>query len=296
MELYNCMTIDKAKSALKMKISEYEMLNKTLLEMYEKDTSEIVIDTLKDEINETLDSIEGIRTWIETETDKGEKAEYSFYDGIKKPKLAKSVKLASFGNSSNGRRYDSEVFKKSFDNFYDSIKKKEEKDINNLSNFKPYDTPYNHLNYEDAYVGKLKFLNSETDKKSLNETITTTNHFLVRFNGALNIKEWLVKSVDFGASYRKELFITIQDHIAVKEDGTKYPIISEINSKTNDLYNTFPISVDYLDETGRVIYTERYHNCTITEVTKSSLSYETEGFNTIQMKISFKDVTYETSH
>jgi len=139
-------------------------------------------------------------------------------------------------------------------------------------------------------------LNSETDKKSLNETITTTNHFLVRFNGALNIKEWLVKSVDFGASYRKELFITIQDHIAVKEDGTKYPIISEINSKTNDLYNTFPISVDYLDETGRVIYTERYHNCTITEVTKSSLSYETEGFNTIQMKISFKDVTYETSH
>ena len=79
---YDYMTMDKAKSALKTKISEYEMLNKTLLEMYERKISEVVIDTIKDDISKTLDEINNLKDWIEKETDKDEKVEYSFYDNI----------------------------------------------------------------------------------------------------------------------------------------------------------------------------------------------------------------------
>jgi hypothetical protein len=307
------MTMDKAKSALKMKISEYEMLNKTLLEMYERKISEVVIDTIKEDISETLDEINSLKDWIEKETDKDEKVEYSFYDGIKKPKLAKSVKLASFGNSSNGRCYNSEAIKNSIDklnedlkndkacgelnhptnNLYDSIKKDDKKNATNLGDYKPYDTPYNKLNFEDLYC--LKFLNTETKEKYLNETITAANRFLVRFSKPFKINEWLVKGVDFDSVYNKELLITMQDHLVTREDGSKYPIISELRSRISP-DDVFIISIDYLDKTGYTLYTERYHGCKIKDIIKSSLSYEAEGFNTIQLTVTFSDITYETSH
>lgn len=313
MELHNYMTMDKAKSALKMKISEYEMLNKTLLEMYERKISEVVIDTIKEDISETLDEINSLKDWIEKETDKDEKVEYSFYDGIKKPKLAKSVKLASFGNSSNGRCYNSEAIKNSIDklnedlkndkacgelnhptnNLYDSIKKDDKKNATNLGDYKPYDTPYNKLNFEDLYC--LKFLNTETKEKYLNETITAANRFLVRFSKPFKINEWLVKGVDFDSVYNKELLITMQDHLVTREDGSKYPIISELRSRISP-DDVFIISIDYLDKTGYTLYTERYHGCKIKDIIKSSLSYEAEGFNTIQLTVTFSDITYETSH
>lgn len=299
------LTLEKAKSELKTKMNEYQMLNKTLVEMYEKGTSEIVIDTLKDDINETLDTINGLRDWIEKETDKDEKAEYSFYDKIEKPKLAKSVKLASFGKSSDGSCFSYDTIKKSVEkinedlkndkvcgelnhptnNLYDSVKKED---------YKPYDTPYNKLNYKDLYC--LKFLNTETKEQYLNDTITATNRFLVRFSNPLRINEWLVKSVDFNSIDRKELLITIQDHLVTREDGSKYPIISELRGRTLSSASLFNISIDYLDRTGYTLYTERYHGCRITDVIKSSLSYEAEGFNTIQLVVTFSDITYETSH
>ena len=299
------LTLEKAKSELKTKMNEYQMLNKTLVEMYEKGTSEIVIDTLKDDINETLDTINGLRDWIEKETDKDEKAEYSFYDKIEKPKLAKSVKLASFGKSSDGSCFSYDTIKKSVEkinedlkndkvcgelnhptnNLYDSVKKED---------YKPYDTPYNKLNYKDLYC--LKFLNTETKEQYLNDTITATNRFLVRFSNPLKINEWLVKSVVFNSVYKKELLITIQDHLVTREDGSKYPIISELRGRTLPNTSLFNISIDYLDRTGYTLYTERYHGCRITDVIKSSLSYEAEGFNTIQLTVTFSDITYETSH
>ena len=312
MNLHN-MTMDKAKSALKMKISEYEMLNKTLVEMYERNTSEVVIDTIKDDISETLDEINDLKDWIESITDDEEKAEYSFYDGIEKPKLAKSVKIASFGNSSNGRCYRQEAIKNSIDklnedlkndkacgelnhptnNLYDSIKKDDKKNATNLGDYKPYDTPYNKLNFEDLYC--LKFLNTETKEKYLNETITAANRFLVRFSKPFKINEWLVKGVDFDSVYNKELLITMQDHLVTREDGSKYPIISELRSRISP-DDVFIISIDYLDKTGYTLYTERYHGCKIKDIIKSSLSYEAEGFNTIQLTVTFSDITYETSH
>lgn len=312
MNLHN-MTMDKAKSALKTKISEYEMLNKTLVEMYERKTSEVVIDTIKDDISETLDEINDLKDWIERITDDEEEAEYSFYDGIEKPKFTKSVKLASFGNSSNGRCYNSEAIKNSIDklnedlkndkacgelnhptnNLYDSIKKDDKKNATNLGDYKPYDTQYNKLNFEDLYC--LKFLNTETKEKYLNETITAANRFLVRFSKPFKINEWLVKGVDFDSVYNKELLITMQDHLVTREDGSKYPIISELRSRISP-DDVFIISIDYLDKTGYTLYTERYHGCKIKDIIKSSLSYEAEGFNTIQLTVTFSDITYETSH
>lgn len=313
MSLYEY-TMDRAKSALKMKISEYEMLNKTLIEMIEKSSSDIVIDTLKHDIDETLDTINELREWIEKETDKEDsKVEYSFYDGIEKPKLAKSVKLASFGKSSNGRTFSYDAIKKSVEkinedlkkdkvvvelnhptnNLYDSIKKDDKKNATNLGDYKPYDTPYNKLNFEDLYC--LKFLNTETKEKYLNETITAANRFLVRFSKPFKINEWLVKGVDFDSVYNKELLITMQDHLVTREDGSKYPIISELRSRISP-DDVFIISIDYLDKTGYTLYTERYHGCKIKDIIKSSLSYENEGFNTIQLTVTFSDITYETSH
>ena len=169
-------------------------------------------------------------------------------------------------------------------NLYDSIKKED---------YKPYDTPYNKLNFEDLYC--LKFLNTETKEKYLNETITAANRFLVRFSKPFKINEWLVKGVDFDSVYNKELLITMQDHLVTREDGSKYPIISELRSRISP-DDVFIISIDYLDRTGYTLYTERYHGCKIKDIIKSSLSYEAEGFNTIQLTVTFSDITYETSH
>lgn len=244
---------DSDKAFLKIKMSEYQMLNNTLIEMIERGTSEIGIDEIKGAIKETEDDIAALLKRIEDESNKEDKnVEYSFYDGITKPKLAKSVKLASF------------VKDKSFDGT---------KDENTT----------------------LKFLNTETNGKYVSDIITNANRFLVRFNGALNISEWLVKSVDFAPSDRNELYITIQDHLATSSDGTKYPIISQIRSRVNSSYEpSFVICIEYLDRTGCTIYTERYHGCRISDVIRSSVSYDTDDFNTINFTVTYTDVTYET--
>lgn len=300
------------KNAVDMKLAEHKMLQKTLIEMLERKSREDNVNLLKKAIKDTLKEINDLNDMLENAND-DEKTEYSFYDDIKKPKIAKSVKLASFGDSSNGRCYNSDSIKNSIDklnedlkndkacgelnhptnNLYDSIKKDDKKNATNLGDYKPYDTPYNKLNFEDLYC--LKFLNSETKEKYLNETITAANRFLVRFSKPFKINEWLVKGVDFDSVYNKELLITMQDHLVTREDGSKYPIISELRSRISP-DDVFIISIDYLDRTGYTLYTERYHGCKIKDIIKSSLSYEAEGFNTIQLTVTFSDITYETSH
>lgn len=310
---------DSDKAFLKIKMSEYQMLNNTLIEMIERGTSEIGIDEIKGAIKETEDDIAALLKRIEDESNKEDKnVEYSFYDGIEKPKLAKSVKLASFvkDKSSDGSVFNYDTIKKSVDDLNEQLKK----DCKNLGevNHKSenlYDSivKENKLNYKNLYdtIEKekpkfdgtkdenttLKFLNTETNGKYVSDIITNANRFLVRFNGALNISEWLVKSVDFAPMDRKELYITIQDHLATSSDGTKYPIISQIRSRVNSSYEpSFVICIEYLDRTGCTIYTERYHGCRISDVIRSSVSYETDDFNTINFTVTYTDITYETSH
>jgi hypothetical protein len=58
----------------------------------------------------------------------------------------------------------------------------------------------------------------------------------------------------------------------------------------------FKISIDHLDPTGKLLYTERYHGCRIKEAFRSDLSYESDDISTIDMLITYSDVSYETSH
>lgn len=252
-------TLEDLKKALKTRKAEYEMLNKTYLEMIDRNSDSDSLKEVKTAIAQTFENIETLKDWIDEKS------------------AAKTINMKC-------------------GNLYDNIKKEENKDLNSLEDFKPYDTPYNKLNYEDIYK-KLIFLRTETNEKHLKGIITSSNCFLVRFNGGLNIKEWLVKGVDFAPADTKELVITIQDHLVEMENGSKYPIISELIGKANPYSTPFTISIDYIDPTGVLLYTERYHGCKISDVTRAnSLSYEMDAFNAIRFTVTYTDVTYETAH
>lgn len=151
-------------------------------------------------------------------------------------------------------------------NLYDSIKK---------NDFATYDTPYNSLRKK-----------SDTPLTPYDK-VNSANKFLVRFGTPFTIQEYYVRSVNFSPSDRKELFITLFDFIT---DDNK-PIIAELNGQNIP----FRISIDHLDPTGVVLYTERYHGCRIMETMKSDLDYSSDEKSTIKLRIEYSDLTYETS-
>jgi hypothetical protein len=271
-------TIDGLKKSLKSRMNQYEMLNNTLLEMFERNSPIDVINDVRNAMNETNDDIKNLQRLIEEKTQderhkkeaEEKKVERSLYDSIKKPTLKRSVKTE-----------DTCAKKVSM---YDNIKKD---DAEGEPLYKPYDTPYNHLHYEKEYEKNSKniyFLNNKTECKD----IARENLFLVRFSG-LNIKEWMVKEVAYVTPY--QISITIQDHIV---DGR--PIIADINAIIRDTERKINISIDHLDETGHLLYTERFHKCRIFNQTRSNLDYTKEDFATITMLISINETTYETAH
>lgn len=281
---------DSDKAFLKIKLSEYQMLTDTLIEMMERGTSEIGIDEMKGAIDETLDDINTLLNKIDKECDKDEKVEYSFYDKIEKPKVAKSVKLASFGNSSDGSCFSYDTIKKSVEKINEDLKN--DKVVGELNHPNLYDSVKKEaekLNYEDLY--------SKTRNKlpiySPYDNVIQDNRFLVRFGTPFNIPEYFVRSVDF--LYRdKELMITVLNNI--KED--KRPLIAELLAKRFSPNNKveFSISIDYLDATGVTLYTERYHNCHLLNIERESMDYTRDDLNGILLTISYSEITYETSH
>jgi len=138
----------------------------------------------------------------------------------------------------------------------------------------------------------------EAKEYDSNETVTYSNRFLVKFGGALDINEVFVNSIKFAPSGDKELIITVRDHLAKDRSGMRYPIISKIMYKCGNMLSEAPfmMSIDYLDEIGNIIYTERYHKCRIIDVMKSDVSYEVDSPNTISFTVSYDEVTYEASH
>lgn len=293
------------KEMLNTRMAEYQMLNKTLIEMFEKGSSEANIDLLKNDIAEKQEAIDTLKDWIqqkvEQEADKkdikeGEKA--SMYDSIKKkPRLAKSVKM---GVSNN---------------LYDSIKKETStpKDYGKASggttyepsedkeygeNFAPYDSPYSHLNYEDIYnagfVAPKNILCEDFPPKDQYGDVTYTNRFLVRFGTEFTIPEWYVRRVSFFSSRGKELEISVFDFI---DSNTNRPIVADILGMVNNTHVApFSVSIDHLDPTGHLLYTERYHGCKIKEAMRSDLYYENDDISTIDMLITYNDVSYEAAH
>lgn len=309
-------SLDDLKSALKTRMAEFEMLNKTLIESIEKGSSEVTIDAIKEAIKDAEENIKTLRDWIETKTnekDEASKTTYSFYNEIKKPTLPRSVKverdkkLSTLKNELN--KLESKIIdlRENKNSFFDNIKKDAnskkldeviKKDLS--SNYKPYDSPYNHLNYDEIYKkpNTINFLNTTTDcndKKCKDSEyckyICGTSRFLVKINGLpITINEWLVKRVDYVCT--SQISITIQDHIA-----NNRPVIADIRELfRRDYGNKFGVTIEHLDNTGHMLYSERFHECEITDISRSSLDYTVSDFSTITMLITFKEVTYEASH
>lgn len=282
------------KEMLNTRMSEYLMLNKTLIEMLEKDSSDVNIDLMKKDIAEKQEAIDTLKDWIQEKIENDEDAramkaaekEPTCGSIKKKPRLAKSVKMEA-------------------NNIYDSIKKETSTSKNygkedystacgiskssEDKNYGEYDTPYNHLHYEEEYKNKIGIVGYDKDNK-----VTAAYRFLVRFETPFTIPEWYVRRVSFISSQKKEFDISMFDFL---DTDTNRPIIADILGMVNNSDALpFKISIDHLDPTGRVIYTERYHGCKIKEVYRSELHYEKDDFSTIDMTITYSDVSYETSH
>lgn len=293
------------KSALKTRMAEFEMLNNTLIEAIERGSSEASIDAIKRGIKDAEENIKVLNDWIEEKVNEEEKkdvkVEYSFYNEIKKPTLPKSVKFKKLSTIKKELDKLEDELKdiNKTRSLYDSIekvksdeksKKLDETVKVSLSDYKPYDTPYNHLKYEDIYKetcsSKLPLINPY-------ENVINSNRFLVRFGTPLEIPEYYVRGVDFLYN-NKELVITVFNFI--KED--KHPIIAELLTRkfNRDMTCEFPVSIDYLDPTGVTLYTERYHHCHLVNVERDSVDYTRDDLNRILLTVSYSDVTYETSH
>jgi hypothetical protein len=283
-------TIDDLKKSLKSRMNQYEMLNNTLLEMFERNSPIDVINDVRNAMNETNDDIKNLQRLIEEKTQderhkkeaEEKKAERSLYDSIKKPTLKRSVKTEDTC-AKKVSMYDN--IKKN--NSDDEFAKKEE------AVYAHYDTPYNHLHYEKEYeknAKELNFLNSVTDHNDeFCKNIARQHLFLTRFNG-LNIKEWMVKEVNYVCT--SQISVTIQDHLV-----NNRPIIADIRELFKREYNNkFGITIEHLDKTGHMLYSERLHECEITDIYRSRLDYTESDFSTITMLITFKEVTYETAH
>ena len=287
------------KSALKTRMAEFEMLNKTLIESIEKGSSEVTIDAIKSTIKDAEENIKTLRDWIETKTnekDEASKTTYSFYNEIKKPTLPRSIKIERNKKLSTLKNELNELESKIIDlrenknSFFDNIKKK------SSNEYKHCDS----LNYEDVYnkANTINFLNTTTDcndekceDSEYCKYICKTNRFLVKFNGfPIIINEWLVKRLDYLCT--SQISVTIQDHLV-----NNRPVIADIREWfRRDYGNKFGITIEHLDGTGHTLYSERLHECEISDIARSSLDYTVNDFSTITMLITFKEVTYETTH
>ena len=270
-------TKERLKEMLNTRMAEYQMLSKTLIEMIEKGSSEVNINLLKAEIQDVQMNIEALKDWIK--------------EKVEQETTAKEVKKAECKSLFDNVKKES----CSTNNLYDSIKKQtksiseEEKCTNN--DFVSND---NKLNYEDEYRINNQILNDYPLKDQYAD-ITYSNRFLVRFNGVeFDIPEWYVRKVSFLDSNRKEMIIGVFDFVDMERNR---PIIADILGMVNNSYaHPFSIAIDHLDPIGKVLYTERYHNCRIKDVYRDNLDYRNGNINTIDMTITYSDVSYEANH
>ena len=292
------------KEMLNTRMSEYQMLNKTLIEMMEKGSSDANIDLMKKNIAEKQEAIDTLKDWIqqkvEEETDKKEiKAaeKGSMYDSIKKkPRLAKSVKMETNNIYDSIKKETSkpkEYGKEDYSTACGMTKTKPSEDKEYGDDFAPYDSPYNHLHYEEEYRKQNQVVKNFPLKDQYGD-VTYSNRFLVRFGTPFTIPEWYVRKVSFFSTQGKELGISVFDFL---DTDTNRPIIADILGMVNNADALpFKVSIDHLDPTGHVLYTERYHGCRIREIMRNELSYEEDDINTINMLITYSDVSYETAH
>jgi len=279
-------------SLLWTRINQYKMLNNTLTEMIRRDGNEELVKNMKNEINETLNEIEAIKNDLKNSKD--EKVVYThyepkkldkrgFYDSI--VKQTKAVELDLAEEKKNPLNYNdlySEIVlpKKEKKNGSDCFARAEEEEVKELSRTRKEVKKASH-SISNEYIDEI---NKTIDSRLL------SNRFLLHLNETLEIPEIMVKSISFDPS-SKQLSICIYDF--VKEiNGKKYPLLELLKIAPS----SFNFSLQHLDAVGNVIYTEKYIGGHIEQIFRDPIDYSMSEFLTIQMFVTYKDVSYDATN
>ena len=285
MNKYNDSEKERLNKLLWTRINQYKMLNNTLTEMIANNGNGILINSIKNEIDETLDEIQKIKFDLikdESTSVKEEDVTYSFYDDIVKTVLPdKETKL----KDTEDRESDC----------YDSVVRQSKAAEFKMAEYSKRDKTNLDYEYNNRKKGITKEVNITSNKyvDEINKTIGSrimSNRFLVKFSDVLEIPEIMVKSVSFDPN-EKSITITVYDF--VKEiDGMKYPILQLLKFAKG----SFSFDVEHLDASGNVIYTEKYVGVNIEGVYRDPIDYSDSEFSTIQIFATYKDVDYEAAN
>lgn len=254
--------LENLKKTLKLVLNEHMMLNNTLTEMVEKNSNHLALEKIEDEIKELEKDIKFLQEKIRINSAKNrqnEEEKKSFYNEIKKPKLAKLIK-------------------------FEGAKQKTDMDLNIGDKQVELDDDDSNA----CAVNMFKYAKDGGNMVSPYDEAMSANRFLVRFEGNIKVPEYYVRKVSFPPSDRKEIYIQIFDFLT---DDNR-PIITEFNNQNIP----FRISIDHLCPTGAVLYTERYHGCSVMEIMRSDLAYSLDEKATMELRITYSDVSYETTH
>jgi len=264
------MTKQEIEYELKLKTNECEMLNNTLMQLYNKNVSQMAIDSVQSEVMSKMAEISKLREDINNGNYDKEKVEYSFYDKI--PKEYNSNKVEKCG-------------------FYDSITKNTSKDEKSYENKK--------LSYENIYNDKkCKKLDIRDiiDKISLEGNTISSNLFLVDLE-ELGIEKDKVKCVDFD-SYGNKISITFYDHMVNTEewgDGSKEKPLIALLTAVEKIESKFDFKILHVNVDGSPVYVEKYVDAKIDGIYRSSLSYSFDDFASITVNIKYNNVYYEAT-
>lgn len=259
------MTKQELEYELKLKTTECEMFNNTLMEMYKKDTPQMAIDAVQSEVMSKMSEISKLREKINNCDYDKEKAEYSFHSYIQPKKVEKN-------------------------SFYDSIVK-QSSGKNDMDEKK--------LSYEDVY--KNKKLNKVDvrdiiDGLSLCNSSISSNLFLVDLE-ELGIETDKAKTVDFDDA-RNKIFITLYDHMVNTEDWSgddKITPLMSVLTAVKKLERKFDFKITHVTNNGTPIYVEKYKNARICDIWRSSLEYSSDAFAVIRVELKYDNVYYETA-
>lgn len=259
-----------------IRINQYKMLNNTLTEIITNNGNELLIDSMKKEIDDTLDEIEKIKFDLNNkkETNNEENVNYSFYNDFVETVVPENSEKKESG-------------------FYDSVVKQSKAAEFKMAEYSK--KVHTNLDYKRTYANNKSYEKKNLSNKYIDEINNTidsrllSNRFLLHFNGNLEIPEVMIKSVSFDNS-NKQLSICIYDF--VKEiNGVKYPLLNLLKADVSP----FDFCLEHLDSVGNVVYAEKYIGGRIEEIYRDPLDYSSSEFSTIQMFVTYDNVKYETT-
>jgi hypothetical protein len=244
--------------------------------MIGRNSSKQDIDSMKSELEGIMFEIENINKDLEKIKNGEKEVTYTYYDkNVEDNKnkgfydsIVKQTKACEFVEAEetkkNGKKYN-------YENLYDQVKKERNDKLAEKKN--------------DCQLTK-KFVE---DLRNTADSRLQSNRFLVNLKEPLSIPEIMVKSVSFDPRDNR-VSVCIYDFVTDFGD-TKCPILQVLKYAPN----MFSFKVEHLDANGKVIYTEKYSRCHITEIYRNTIDYSSDDFSKIQIFISYQNVEYETS-